>query len=211
MGCIYIARNIINGKCYIGKTVKTMNVRQAWHRCTAERGEGWNFHNALRKYGYKSFTWSVLLESDDYDILGRAEQDLILKHNTKRPNGYNLTDGGDGTIGKSPETIARVADFHRGRKRSDETRQRISMATKGRRSRLGAVLSPATRQKISESNRGNKHSQSSKAKIGLAFKGKPKSVEQKIKMSKARKAWWAKRRTNAEHAMEQTTLFSGVV
>ena len=193
MGCIYIAKNIINGKCYIGKTVKNMQHRMAWHHAAATRGEGWAFHRALRKYGIRSFSWRILYESNIPEELAHQECKYIKECNTKRPAGYNLTSGGDGAVGRTPEVIAKIVAFHTGRKRSDETRRRISIATKGRRSRLGVILSDEIKRKISMAVTGFKHTDEAKAKIGVTFRGKPKSLEQRAKMSQARKLWWSRR------------------
>lgn len=205
MGCIYIATNKVNGKSYIGKTIKTIKVRQSWHQGVASRGEGWSFHNALRKYGLSAFDWSIVFETNDPDLLSVMEQEFIRRYKTKRPHGYNLTDGGDGIIGRTPESLAQVADFHRGRKRSDETRKRISLACMGKQRRLGAVLSDATKKKISLSRTGIGHSVESRKKIGIAFKGKPKTELQKAKMSEARRLWWMKRKQG------QPNLFAAVM
>lgn len=194
MGCVYMARNIANGKCYIGKTVTTMDHRRSWHHAAVGRGEGYCFHRALRKYGFDSFTWEVLHEGDDPVELDRLECESIARIGTKRPRGYNLTDGGDGVVGRTPEVIAKIVAFHTGRKRSDETRRRISVAMAGKQNRLGAIISDEQKRKQSESMTGFRHTDEAKAKIGAAKKGKPKTSEQKAKMSEARKSWWAKKK-----------------
>ena len=50
MGYIYCFKNLINGKCYIGQTIRNPKVRYAQHLKT---DDGTVFHNALKKYGYK--------------------------------------------------------------------------------------------------------------------------------------------------------------
>ncbi len=194
MGVVYAARNTVNGKVYIGKTVTTLKRRKAWHLAAAGRGDGWYFHQAIRKYGPEAFSWGVLFESDDQDELFRMEIKFIADCGTKRPGGYNLTDGGDGVAGLTPEAMARIVAFHTGRKRSAETRRRQSEAAKGKKKRLGAVLSEETKRKIAARLVGRNLTEAHKSSIGDAFRGKPKTPEQKAKMSAARKHWWLARR-----------------
>lgn len=194
MGCVYMARNIANGKCYVGKTVVTMEHRRAWHHGAANRGEGFCFHRALRKYGFDGFAWEVLHESDDSDELIRIECECIAKLGTKRPRGYNLTDGGDGVVGVTPEGAARIVAFHTGRKRSKDTRKRISVAMAGKQNRLGAVLTEETKRKISLASSKYRHTDESKSKLSAAMKGKPKTPEQRRKMSESGKRQWVKRK-----------------
>jgi hypothetical protein len=55
--------------------------------------------NAFKKYGVDDATLIVLAEHDDWGTLCQMEIDAIIEHNTKAPHGYNLTDGGEGTLG----------------------------------------------------------------------------------------------------------------
>jgi group I intron endonuclease len=194
VGCVYICRNTIDGKVYIGKTVKDLATRRSWHQATALRGEGWRFHRALRKHGLAAFEWGVLFEGNDPGELDRKECEYIAEYKSNGPDGYNLTRGGDGATGRAPEVMERIAAFHRGRKRSPETKKRISDAAAGKRNRLGAVLTMETKRKIAASLAGHDLPEGVKAKIGEAFRGKPKSPEQRAKMSEARKRWWERRR-----------------
>lgn len=203
-----MCRNTINGKCYVGKSVVGMGRRKAWHYGAARRGEGWCLHNAIRKYGEAAFEWEVLFESDDPDELGRMECACIAERKTRRPGGYNLTDGGDGVRGRDPEATERIAAFHRGRKRSDETRKRISDVMKGKRTRLGSVCSEETRKKIAASLTGRQPAPETVAKIAAFMRGRPKSAAQKAKMAEARRRWWENQRAERQHRAEQRDLFA---
>jgi group I intron endonuclease len=207
VGIIYIARNTVNGKCYIGKTVRALRTRMQWHVAMAKRGGGWCFHNAIRKYGTDAFEWSVLCECGDGE-LDRLEREHIVIHGAKRPGGYNLTDGGDGVVGRTPEVMERIAAFHRGRKRSAETRRRLSEAMAGKKTRLGAVLSDETKKKISESLVGRcLLTEEAREKISVAMRGRPKTPEQRAKTSEALKRIWADRRRKASQGQTTTSLY----
>lgn len=99
---IYCAKNIVNEKVYVGKSV---DIEKRWkgHK------NGYNnpnssqyisyFYNALRKYGFNSFEFSVLEECTE-DKLNDREIFWINKfQSNNREYGYNTTDGGDGVTG----------------------------------------------------------------------------------------------------------------
>ena len=67
---------------------------------------------------------------------------------------------------------------HKGKKRSEETRRRISEVAKGNKNALGCKRSEEARRRISEAKKGEKnafygkhHSEESKKRIGAAQKG----------------------------------------
>jgi group I intron endonuclease len=138
---IYKVVNKINGKCYIGQTVKSLRVRISGHYACAKR-DNYHFHNALLKYNKKDFDWSVLCECDTKDELNEMEYRYIKQYDTYN-NGYNTTYGGDGNNGlvhtdewkqhmstnnpmHNPEIVQRVKDtikenghHHQGKKWED--------------------------------------------------------------------------------------------
>lgn len=100
---LYAVKNIINGKIYIGKTVKTIWRRFSQHKKHARRIKGRGSHmpicRALRKYPLKSFVLVDLGFCLSNKSACLAERELI-KHWRKQHCGvYNATDGGDGLIG----------------------------------------------------------------------------------------------------------------
>jgi group I intron endonuclease len=108
MGCVYLARNKVNGKCYVGKTIHDLADRRKSHERDALGGVPWIFHNALRKYGFDAFEWSVLSEDGDDEWLLLMEQKWIRRLGTKTPNGYNMTDGGEGFVNPCEEVIEKI-------------------------------------------------------------------------------------------------------
>ena len=112
----------------------------------------------------------------------------------------NLTDGGE----NPPNAL--------GKKRSAETRQKMSVAQKGHRGNWGSKRSEETKGKMSHAQIGKKHSpesisamrlahanisQETKDKISASLLGKPtyrRTLEIKQKMSEVGKLGWIKRR-----------------
>ena len=139
------------------------------------------------------------------------EKFYIKLYKTLWPNGYNLTEGGDGGIpseetrrkmsntqsgeknhffGKkhSDETIIKLRDINKGKHLSEETKKKISDKIKGRTSpNKGKHPSEETRRKMSISRKGKHHSEESKRKMSAAKKGKHPSEETRRKISLAKK------------------------
>lgn len=94
-GIIYVATNLVNGKQYVGKTTKTLTKRIWQH---SRQNNNYPFHNALKKYGEKSFSWEILCECS-ISKLDEMEKYYIKKYDTCISNGgdgYNVQDGGNG-------------------------------------------------------------------------------------------------------------------
>lgn len=91
----------INGKIYIGITKNS--VKQRWgkdgHGYKPSKGEYTCFYRAIQKYGWDNFEHEILFEGLTYEQALEKEKDLIKFYNCKAPFGYNLTEGGDGTLG----------------------------------------------------------------------------------------------------------------
>lgn len=195
-----------NDKIYIGITGKT--VEERWRN----NGSGYAvqrlFYRAIQKYGWDNIKHIVLLENLSKEVACECEKYLISKFQTNNPkHGYNVYVGGDcGPLGiamsdetkeklrqlnlgkrRSVETIEKIkqnhAHFNRGRHITEEQKQKISQANKGKIAwNKGKKLSDEYRQKLSQSHLGH-----------IPWnKGVPGSEEMKQKVSKANrgnKAW----------------------
>lgn len=123
MGFIY--RFIFpNRKMYVGKTTK-QDVRKRWHLHRVRQNHCWLVARAIKKFGWNNIEKEVLLQTHD-DLLDHYEVKFIDVLNTVRPNGYNLTPGGDFNPMDSEEGRARQLqsvqnDAHR-KKQSNHTK-----------------------------------------------------------------------------------------
>jgi predicted GIY-YIG superfamily endonuclease len=97
---VYKITNLVNNKLYIGITNQGFKTRWYKHCSDSIHGSEFPLHNALRKYGIDNFSVEVLEVCDTIEQLKQQERYWIteLKSRTTE-NGYNLTDGGDGTFG----------------------------------------------------------------------------------------------------------------
>jgi len=200
MGCVYLARNIVNGKCYIGKTVGALEQRKCVHLCQAKKYlYNSNFHSALRKYGFENFVWMKIYESENDEKLVEKEIYFIKKYKTKSPHGYNLTNGGDGLSGHN---------------HTEKSKKKMSNSSMGNQNAVGSIRSKEYLRKQSESHKGVHHTKETKEKMSRIRKGIPKTKEQnkknslanmghfvsletRRKLSIATKRYWARRKNES--------------
>jgi group I intron endonuclease len=164
-GRIYKITNKLNGKFYVGKTIKSLSTRFYNHYYASKNSSTTYFHKALRKYGKDNF---IIEELDRYDvdILGEKEIEWI---STLKPE-YNQTLGGDGGI--------------LGYSHTEETKELLSSKRKGKffgeeNPFYGKHHTKETKQKLSEFRKGKKFS--------MGFTGKSHKEESKSKTSQTLK------------------------
>ena len=143
-GVIYLLLNTITGKMYVGQTTN-LKKRIAEHK----RGDQY-VDRAIRKYGWKNFRCFVIKNCASKAEMDTWEKFFIILLNTKSPNGYNLTDGGEEIVGlkRTPEQIAKIAAANTGKRHSLTSRAIMSKA------HTGKTLSPEHCAKIGETLRG---------------------------------------------------------
>lgn len=95
MGFIYKITNKVNGKCYIGKTNKDVQVRYKQHLNDASKDRCKNrpLYRAINKYGKDNFNVEIIevcTNTEDREIY------WIQYYKSYGKNGYNATKGGDG-------------------------------------------------------------------------------------------------------------------
>ncbi len=93
-GIIYLIRNKIDNKCYIGQTTRTFYQRYdsgKWWKYTSNK----YLKNAVNKYGVENFQ-VIILESEliNQDELNKGEIDYSKEYNSLIPNGYNFRECG---------------------------------------------------------------------------------------------------------------------
>ena len=93
---IYMIENILNGKFYIGKTVKTVQDRFKQHIRCAKYGINRKLYDAMNHYGIDKFVFYVIEDNiQSEDVLNEREIYWITKLNAIE-NGYNMAEGGQG-------------------------------------------------------------------------------------------------------------------
>lgn len=103
MGHIYKITNNINGKCYIGKTERTVEIRWFEHIRPSKRKLDLPLYRAFSKYGIDNFSIEEIEECNDA-ILDEREIYWIDYFDAYN-KGYNCTAGGEGGIKTYEEDI----------------------------------------------------------------------------------------------------------
>lgn len=145
-GVVYLIWNMVNGKKYVGQTTQSLKKRFRAHtRANSAVGR------AIRKYGKKNFRYGIIKSCASKKEMDYWEKYFIVALHCKTPNGYNLTDGGGGTVGYTL---------------SDETRANMSKSRSGKNHpNYGKKRPPETCAKISASKSGKSLSTAHCAKI----------------------------------------------
>lgn len=173
MGCIYLAVNKINGKAYVGKTSKTLEHRRACHEAMSTCDEGWYFQRAIKKHGKENFEWHEVYSDVPTCDLGMLESECVSWFNTRAPNGYNLSNGGEGNPGYkfTQEQKDHLSRVHKGKPLPALFLERARQANLGKKK---GPLNEETKNKISKRLKGRKQTDEHRRKNSQANKGRPK-------------------------------------
>lgn len=146
MYSIYKITNKINGKIYIGYTEKSIEERFAGHCADAQNPSPTRpLIRAIKKYGADSFTIEALYEGTNKEYVLNDREDYYIetyKNIVGRNNMYNVCPGGLGGdrsmspayqdyIQNRPSRAGKDNHFY-GMSHSEETKQKISEARKGK-------------------------------------------------------------------------------
>jgi len=145
MGWIYLIRNNLNGKCYVGQT-KNKDPKKRWKQHVWTRNNTKNrgiLARSLAKNGPESFTFTPLVELPE-DQLDAREIEEIESRNTRAPWGYNLSGGGQNIKFRPhhPLTKLKLSSVQRGIPKGP-----MSAATKAK---LSAIRKAAPKRKMTE-------------------------------------------------------------
>ena len=179
---IYVVENLINHKKYVGFH-STDNLNDGY------MGSGIALKRAIKKYGLENFN-RFILEECDFSNWQERERFWIKELKTFG-EGYNLTIGGDGSLGLvlSEETKSKISMANKGREISEEHRKKLSKYkhiawNKG----LKGWCSPELIEKIKLANTGKIPSDETREKVAIHKRGQNnpacrKEVKEKIKKS----------------------------
>ena len=86
---VYLLRKTANGKCYVGKTTRTLSWRWTQHRCEARLGRVKSpLYEDMRYFGVGFFEVEELARCRDQRRLNQLERKFIRLFNSVE-NGYN--------------------------------------------------------------------------------------------------------------------------
>lgn len=178
---IYRILNQINGKFYIGSSVRLEDRRSRhWTDLRKQRHPNLHLQRAFIAYGEAAFTFEVLeILSNDKLILMNREQfymDQLQPEYNMAPKAYSCLG-----VTRSKETRLKMSQSASGRQFSESHRQAISATRKGKR------LSEKQRAAIIQANKGRVKTEEEKEKLRRANRGRIFSAETRERMSIAQK------------------------
>lgn len=185
MNVVYI-KHFDNGKKYVGIT-NNFQKRMSDHEYDAKHGSQLLVHFAMRKYSHKT---EIVFESENYDEVLEMERIIIQNFKDLGIELYNMTDGGEGSLGyKHSEESKQKMRCNRpsmsgenhhmyGKHHTDETKQKISKTLKDKHKKSSMygkhhteetkkLLSEIRKEKYSGENHpwyGKHHTEESKKK-----------------------------------------------
>ena len=201
---IYKIINLINKNIYIGQDYSN---RQNYF------GSGVFIKRAIKKYGIENFKKEILEHCSSRKQLNEREIYWIQKLNSKVPNGYNITDDGEGFKGKhTDETKRKISKNHAdfsgknhpmfGKHISEEHKRKLIESNKGRVGwnkgkvalNKGSHHTEEAKQKIRAKRAQQIITEETKQKIGKALRGYKHSEKSKQNMSQGKIDMWKKRK-----------------
>lgn len=197
---IYTIRNLASGKVYVGISSR-LKARWRAHKNGATTSSR-HLTNSIKKHGVENFEFSHIADALTFDDAHAVERALIVEYNCKSPNGYNLTDGGEGAPGHVPsaETRRKVSLAHKGKKLSEETKRRVSAG------RMGQKHAPEVYIRIGMKQRGKQFSPEHIEKLRISSTGRKRTEESKARMSekmKGRVVWWGDKTSAAQRGRKR--------
>lgn len=182
---IYKIVNIVTGKVYTGSA---LDIEDRWYK--HENMLKHNKHHSIKlqrsynKYGLENFIFEIIEECEKLLLIEREQYwiDSLNSYN----NGYNTCPKAGNSMGRvvSEETRKKLSKASKGRPVSEETKRKI------REKRKLQIFSKETKEKISVKAKVKKLSEETKKKIGLKSKGKKHTEKAKKKMSEASRLYW---------------------
>ena len=94
-GRIYIIKNTINSKVYIGQTTQSVGDRFKQHIFHCKSKANRPFYKAIKEIGKENFYYEILKDNIPVEELDNVEKEYIIKYNSIE-NGYNVGKGGEG-------------------------------------------------------------------------------------------------------------------
>ena len=129
MYCIYMHKNKINGKIYIGQTSQNPPSLR-WGKNGQNYKKSSYFYNAILKYGWDNFEHIILKQNLTQDQANQQEEYYIKKYNTiDERYGYNLRYGGNNFC-FNDKTKEKMKQSAKNRKYYKKPQQSIAMKNK---------------------------------------------------------------------------------
>ena len=188
-----------NEKHYIGLTTNSLDQRTREHKSSAKNGDTRSLYKALRKHNMvDTFELIEIDTADTLEELCKKEIKYIIEYDSHyiTGKGYNMTNGGEGTIGYiyTDEDRQKISEAQKKRFEIPEEIQKISEAAKKRFENPEEIQkmsnaqqirfeNPEEREKLSEAQKKRFENPEARQKISEAAKKRCENPEEIQKMS----------------------------
>ena len=207
-GEIYIIKNNINNKVYVGQTIHGYKKRFCGHKHESKSIDR-PLYRAFRKYGIDNFYIELLEDNIPYDKLDEREVFWINYYDCVNPKGYNISYGGKAY--RTEEERTRMSELVKGENNpmfgkkgelnpfyghhhTDENKDILSKKAKERYDNLSEEEKELNNKRLDEARikmlemygggfKNHNHTETTKNKISKTLKGRKLSEETKSKMS----------------------------
>lgn len=188
---IYLHKNLINNKIYIGQTCQ--NVKTRWKNGNGYKKQS-DFYKDICKYGWDNFSHEILFSNLSQEEATKIEIELIEQYNARDPRyGYNKLRGGSNLAGEnnpmygkhhSQETKNKLSNM--AKNWSDETHKKMSNSAKERVKRLGPPfqgkhLSEKAKEKLRQVDKSYTQTEEYRKKMSIAKSGGKNGQAIKVK------------------------------
>lgn len=127
---IYKITCLSNGKIYVGQT-RDFQRRQKDYKLEHRTRNGYLFFADMRKYGFDDFKFEII-QRCRIDLASKHEIFWIKKLNSKAPNGYNISAGGNTWAWKNPEeTKLKISMANTGKIRDEKFKEQVGKRVRG--------------------------------------------------------------------------------
>jgi len=116
-GIIYKITNLVNGKIYIGQTIRKLNRRISDYKSSIktfkdkQKTKNCRIYLALSKYKIDNFNFEIIDYADNENTLNEKEIYWIKFYDsTNKEKGYNLTSGGKKNFSYTKQTLKLIGD-----------------------------------------------------------------------------------------------------
>lgn len=186
-GRIYVHRNKINGKHYVGQTIQE-DIENRWREGKGYKGNQ-VFKKAIEKYGWENFEHIIVPEIfRTQKELNEAEVRYIEKYDSIK-NGYNILPGGFSNPMANPESREKMRKAITGLKRTPEQIERNRQAKLNKWNNMDPIEKEKVRKKLSEAAKkrtgfgeknpfyGKTHSEETRKTLSAKMTGKNKGAD----------------------------------
>ncbi len=149
MRYIYVIRNLVNDKVYVGQTIKPGQRKASHFNAIKDPTNERPLPRSMRKHGVENFRFEVLEECADDQVDEREKHWIAHFDSQNRERGYNLAPGGH----------SHTLEQHR----------RLSEALKGNKHCVGRQVSNETKQKTGAAWRGKHLPDEIKSKVSTTM------------------------------------------